>query len=1241
MADQGSGDSFVASAAKLASVIASTSNTGRTSRRGMRLKAHTYSLFFGTPSQGVTFGDLHDLVHRALKAIDATNPSMGIMFRLLVQLVSPSSLDLDKARYHKTDRLRQIPEIMLFVILRTSIAANPACASALRPHFLISPRVTAVIERKNRAELLIAKSSWSSALDPVVAATTVSCSSGQLEVDDASSFISDSSTEVSELHFLLENRTIAAPSCGSWGASPPLGLRVNQKSSNDIEKDGDVVTRCSATHTKQISFALPFRRLQHESNDFKNGMLFVAMHRAIQGLPDPYSITCVESDPYPLIRLRDPEAYRAELSLLKWCCDKGTAFLRLQLVISLAELSWQKGPLGRYGCAAVCALKEQLFLLRKHISVLAQLAGGPQAVPFSVIMASFLQLQEVGEITDLLCDTFKISLDSHWVPRDSVLCCNVTLISALSLRRTTILRQRTATARGGGNSDSECRTLSPLTVVSRMLVRMMEALHGFITTWLRQSAVEDPFDEFFIVPSFGANACGFSVAEDRLPLFISTEAAEDILQAGVSRALAALLITSSQEEDRQLKLSALLCPSFSPTRDGCDAWKSFCLESEKCLLYLPEAGDQSANPDNDDDLLDTSTPSTQDAEFGSTAAPNLASEHMSIAKAPGSDDHPLSPDRDRLEQDQEALKAAASAHLYSQHQLQMRVEHYKERLLKWKSKRIALTRIRRIAIDRTVEDVGNMQQLLISDPTRVTPVRQLVVPLSETSVLTPQEAVGSPITEIRPASDFAAQVEKVLFGPALVLGVVEANNAHERRAFEDEAENGEVVETEEEPPAVLPYDAKRAKEKMEPAHVVPLNEDPLYVLYHPDSDADAERVDHEALVQAFREKCSAEQNIDINSHEYGDQCLIHAHTSRWNELFQDTETLFDVSVLDQPEEEFSLQDISDFYRSASRQACAFFTRQALHLALNRSTGLIGNTARLLIDVMLLQNEVPSSIMLDSWQDAAFQQLSKDGAFVAMHVAFRANWSMQASSYSVPESFLSLTLSTRTAPNDLTSQVHHSAIEILSTMSVVEAAEPGQSFWLFPNATVARYSDMLIALTYWRWLENLVSLIWRAAMKRNIPECFVFVAMARTVFSHGAAQVWHNLKKIVEEYKHRGLNKMILSDTSCSVEEFTASHERFLEQCMSVTLLASELGRARRTLRALARQAETVYHYLLLNAVAPAQDDKRSAERDFMSKKIKEFQATVELFVHQLEEVNSDCCKGIIESIKFSLLGFVY
>ncbi|KAG5489371.1 hypothetical protein GH5_00240 [Leishmania sp. Ghana 2012 LV757] len=96
-------------------------------------------------------------------------------------------------------------------------------------------------------------------------------------------------------------------------------------------------------------------------------------------------------------------------------------------------------------------------------------------------------------------------------------------------------------------------------VIGFLLRATLRPLNTMLHRWLTAGELVDPYDEFFVVPSHGQTHSGFTLepSPQRLPVFLSTAAATDLLHAGVSlrvlRGAATHVLHSARQDARRLE----------------------------------------------------------------------------------------------------------------------------------------------------------------------------------------------------------------------------------------------------------------------------------------------------------------------------------------------------------------------------------------------------------------------------------------------------------------------------------------------------------------------------------------------------------------------------------------------------------------------------------------------------------------------------------------------------------------
>lgn len=250
---------------------------------------------------------------------------------------------------------------------------------------------------------------------------------------------------------------------------------------------------------------------------------------------------------------------RGVIAMLRWSCQSGTLFLRLHQLCCVSERPEWGVALGQYGKSAIEALRWILFSLQRLVAEMSDRAGGPHGVSFGEVLSAQQLLRCVEENIMALGDIFFVHAGANWEVAAALReLSSATLLTSLYKRhaqRTSNIhwRDRHLSANGAANV-----SFGKIDVVADLFRAVLVPLHRMIAAWLRTGELQDPFDEFFIVDSHGTTACGFLVdaSAQRLPEFISLEAAEAILHAGASlRALRVaarhVKLCATREQKRQ------------------------------------------------------------------------------------------------------------------------------------------------------------------------------------------------------------------------------------------------------------------------------------------------------------------------------------------------------------------------------------------------------------------------------------------------------------------------------------------------------------------------------------------------------------------------------------------------------------------------------------------------------------------------------------------------------------------
>ncbi|KAG8346354.1 putative Spc97 Spc98 family [Trypanosoma vivax] len=256
----------------------------------------------------------------------------------------------------------------------------------------------------------------------------------------------------------------------------------------------------------------------------------------------------------------DARCSRGVVAMLQWGCHSGTLFLRLRQLCDVSEKPEWRAALGQYGKSAIVSLRRLLFLFQRSVSVLSDRPGGPHGVSFKELLTAQQRLRPIAEDIIALSDVFRVHSGDSW---DAVATLkelsSATLLSSLysHFEKRITNRLGCGPCTGAGSCIVRpCAVTELRDVVGDVFISVLRPLHGMIETWLSTGELRDPYDEFFIVPSYGTTSSDFIVdnSEQRLPSFISLAAAQEILSAGVSfRALRAASRQVTQCVQREQK----------------------------------------------------------------------------------------------------------------------------------------------------------------------------------------------------------------------------------------------------------------------------------------------------------------------------------------------------------------------------------------------------------------------------------------------------------------------------------------------------------------------------------------------------------------------------------------------------------------------------------------------------------------------------------------------------------------
>ncbi|KAF8288169.1 Gamma-tubulin complex component 3-like protein [Trypanosoma cruzi] len=605
---------------------------------------------------------LRQLFQNAKQNIRQVTETHAALLELLCSAVAPD-IDLKEAA-EGAAALSEASEaeLMLYIILRTSIAAAPTWQKPPTiPRCWLSPSITEMVERSPTLQRTMR---WSCDPDPVIEAALgvdhtrynrsafepyMACQLPALLTyhTDYAGVAATAGGGVERKPYLNESlKTDAAHGVFSYwcaGEKEEVRCLFSRKRPINVDTEGELDSPPHMTHhdssvvhapsspgaTVKKLFCSIFKEEYPADSRFCS-LLFVALHRGIIGQQDPYlllrlegggmgcppqqslmitpsklsfsqfsetveisSFTCPVSigvSPELLVaatgnhgdeemrrrsgnqtalneggelEAKDTLCARGVVAMLQWSCQSGTLFLRLHQLCDVSERPEWRAALGQYGKSAIEALRWLLLSLQRLVADMSDRAGGPHGVSFRELLVAQQRLRHVAEDIAVLSDVFLVHAGANW-EASLVLgqLSSATLLTSLYrhyAKRTANNQWRDQQLMVTGASD---RKVGRPDVIVELFLAVLDPLQCMLGAWLRAGELKDPYDEFFILPSHGATACGFLVdtSAQRLPEFISPETAEKILHAGVSlrvlRAAARHVTLCSTKEKRRLRFQA-------------------------------------------------------------------------------------------------------------------------------------------------------------------------------------------------------------------------------------------------------------------------------------------------------------------------------------------------------------------------------------------------------------------------------------------------------------------------------------------------------------------------------------------------------------------------------------------------------------------------------------------------------------------------------------------------------------
>jgi hypothetical protein len=323
------------------------------------------------------------------------------------------------------------------------------------------------------------------------------------------------------------------------------------------------------------------------------------------------------------------------------------------------------------------------------------------------------------------------------------------------------------------------------------------------------------------------------------------------------------------------------------------------------------------------------------------------------------------------------------------------------------------------------------------------------------------------------------------------------------------------------------------------------------------------------------------------------------------------------------------RDVEGYYASLADSTSRFFTSKALRLGLAEE-GLLSRMVKRLSDICLLQGGPSVFDTLIVWEEIAFADVnfSMPRLIETMRSGFSAMWVRQDQSNFKEDFPLVLSLALNTDTSNRASNNSPSPFDLLPHVALQDTGSlvASTELWMFPAATVRRYSDLFVCLLFWRWVTALLNKLWRLGIDTNLPHVWLLTAQARGVLSALIHHAWYGVAEAVRKHRQEILEGGLFAQY---IERFTIDHDEFLAQCSRVCLLTPEFSRARQQLRSLVRQLEEVLNLIRLT--------RRSSHEllPVLLQKSHTFNSTACLLVKSIEEVQ-DAEQNIGNEIRQSL-----
>lgn len=1059
-------------------------------------RQHVLNTFFSSRSisDETLLAELSSMLDIVFGRLECCSKVMLLVVRSLVRKI----IDVDR---QGGLQMITVAQKALYVILRSSLALQPESIIDFSPRLYLSPLTVSILEGAREARSAVR---WSLELDPLlVAVVQAECSNKKsMWSSDTDSLVGRNAGEYSSL-----SHDQAVSTKWSMNIDDPLqeqevwerALRSSELSARErkiLSQETKPLLRSLVPLQPQASpfvllleqqlqlhpspgvFQFTALRASPDDASVLYGAISVAMLRAAIGLEDPFGLVLRETSRngqiilsiHPCLRCPskemqfEPQAnIRGLVSMLEWCTSLGNRCCALAELVRCS--SSDKSLTGSYGNAAVEALRRVLL----HIHALAgrwtSRLPGLETITLKYVFDLWTgELQRLFALIHGLSEAYAVHFDDpSWTPKVSLL--QVSTAKVLSRWYATLKKHCVAMEIFDiHNEESPQRCDDSLLAILGYLFRcVVKPLEAMMQSWLCRGELVDPFDEFFVIPSYGSTSNGFEVCgiDERRPSFISEQCAQQILNAGVGRIAFANALTQfngfnhgtvgnpfrvvlhrlSDEADRTPAVDCS-CALLNGSLSEWTQYFSYCREPFLCLQWGGIQSEQRAALEMRRSQLLQRTTNVDDtsvmAEDG--ASPYSPRENMHhdedhlVAQSPQR--APVIAERwERAEEndDFEEMKRQVAKKLEAEHLERMKFLKHKENLLKWKSRRLGLCVTRNAAIRDTIDFLKGVYANMVSDPLRLTPIKQLVIPLSGTDAaecggfdafydgalcddVTPEDVARPLVVELVSGEDCAPEPSL----PPGELEDVEYVGAKEEVDRADADAEGEVS---------LIYDSdvgiedhvllstcgpgeQQAVEEQDEFQFFPLDDDEYDEFQAVGVTSDHftrkreeqlllvyDKKERELLELADQIQRSIAKRVDHGWNgevDWLERCLVEANSedylthSRWSDISNElhTEDVLGKDYLSHhqrasaveyaglefalaPDKLRAITRCGEYFEEISNEACRFFVKRTLQVLLWPQRGTLFAILESFRRVCLMQDGVRLSPTLARWEAAAF------------------------------------------------------------------------------------------------------------------------------------------------------------------------------------------------------------------------------------------------------------------------------